>query len=365
MNDKCYTLVVKSPHAARKWFVAFDDKIEGLSFVYKTNLIDVEGDFTLFMEDLVLSTRIKKPTWQRCAYWLVLWLSRDVETIETVAPFQSQLARHSIQRDKDAVAYHYDVSNAFFEMFLARNMLYTSGLWNDRSIDLDEACRRKYQKALDDCHVTVTSKCLDVGCGWGGLVEMGRAAGYNIRGITISQQQVAYHPERQADGSIQYLHYKELDDAEKFDVIFAFQCTEHMPRDELSRFCQKMESLLTPDGILLVEFMTTVKEVKCHPFMDKFIFPDGAQFPLATAIAVFEQNRRLRLQSIHCLDGDYTRTITEWNKRLNHNQERCVELLGGNREKYRSFALYLKWAEFLYRTGRSRCYTCMWRKVVE
>jgi hypothetical protein len=64
------------------------------------------------MEDIIMSSRTKRPTWQRCAYWLVLWpLSRDVATIETAAPFQSQLPRHSIQRDKDAVAYHYKKKN--------------------------------------------------------------------------------------------------------------------------------------------------------------------------------------------------------------------------------------------------------------
>ena len=124
MNDRCYTLVVKSPHAVRKWFVTFDQKLEGLSFVYKMNLIDVDGDFTLFMEDLVASSRLKKPTWKRCGYWNALWLSPDVTTIETVVPFKSQLPRQSIQRDKDAFAYHYDdVPDAFFEQFLARNML--------------------------------------------------------------------------------------------------------------------------------------------------------------------------------------------------------------------------------------------------
>ena len=366
MNDRGYTLVVKSPHAVRTWFVTFNrhQKLEGLSFVYKMNLVDVDGDYTLFMEDLVASSRIKQPTWKRCAYWNALWLSPDVIAIETVAQFKSQLPLHSIQRDKDAFAYHYDdVPVAFFEQFLARNMLYTSGLWNDVHLDLDEACRRKYQKVLDDCHVTASTKCLDVGCGWGGLVELGRAAGYNIRGTTMSKQQAAYHPE--LHGHIQYLHYKELDDAEKFDVIFALQCTEHMRMDELHQFCQKMVSLLTPNGILLVEFMTTKTECNCNPFVDKFIFPDGARFPLSTAIAVFEQNRSLRLQSIDCLDDDCTRTIAEWNTRLKDNQVRCVELMGGNQEKYRSFVLYWKWVEFAYRTGRSRRYTCLLRNVAE
>jgi hypothetical protein len=96
----------------------------------------------------------------------------------------------------------------------------------------------------------------------------------------------------------------------------------------------KMDSLLTPNGMLLVEFMTTKTECNCNPFVDKFIFPDGARFPLSTAIAVFEQNRSLRLQSIDCLDDDCTRTIAEWNTRLKYNQVRCVELMGGNQENF-------------------------------
>jgi cyclopropane fatty-acyl-phospholipid synthase-like methyltransferase len=136
-----------------------------------------------------------------------------------------------------------------------------------------------------------------------------------------------------------------------------------MPRNELYKFCNKMETLLNPNGILLIEFMTTTKETKCHPFFDKFIFPDGAQFTLDTAINTFEKNRNLRLKSINCLDNNYYKTIHEWNIRLLKNKEKCIELLDGNIEKYKSFELYLKWAEFLYKCGRSRCYTCIWEKI--
>jgi hypothetical protein len=35
----------------------------------------------------------------------------------------------------------------------------------------------------------------------------------------------------------------------------------------------KMDSLLTPNGMLLVEFMTTKTECNCNPFVDKFMLP--------------------------------------------------------------------------------------------
>ena len=136
-----------------------------------------------------------------------------------------------------------------------------------------------------------------------------------------------------------------------------------MPRIELEKFCDKMTALLNPNGILLVEFMTTTKETKCHPFIDKFIFPDGAQFTLSTAIQTFERNKQLRLQQISCLDNDYYKTIKCWNNKFKQTKESCLQILKGNQEKLLSFELYLKWADFLYNSGRSRCYSCVWKKI--
>ena len=107
-------------------------------------------------------------------------------------------------------------------------------------------CNGDYQ--VPRCRLWVGRSRRDWACRW---IQ-------RIRWITMSRQQAAYHPE--LHDHIQYMHYTELDDAETFDVIFTFQCTEHMRSDELHRFCQKMESLLTPNCILLVEFMTTVTE---------------------------------------------------------------------------------------------------------
>ena len=109
--------------------------------------------------------------------------------------------------------------------------------------------------------------------------------------------------------------------------------------------------------------MTTVKETKCHPFFDKFIFPDGAQFPLDTAISVSEKNKLLRLKHIESLDHDYYLTIKTWNEKLARNKFECIKCLDNSMEKYRSFTLYLKWAEYVYKTGKSRCYTCVWEKI--
>jgi len=203
-------------------------------------------------------------------------------------------------------------------------------------------------------------KVLDVGCGWGGFIHECSKITERVEGITISSSQVEYFKNKHEHMSdkIKFLHYKELT-THDYDRVFALQSTEHMPYDELSLFFKKMYSILKPGGKLLIEFMTTVKVAKCHPFFDKFIFPDGAQFPLATPIEIAEKSR-FKLKSVRTLDTDYCKTIKLWVANMEKHKDTLRGLVGD--EKYKIFELYLKWAQFSYKSGRSRCYICVWEK---
>ncbi len=58
-------------------------------------------------------------------YWLLRQLPNEPRRGEAERP-RMQGAQHSIRRDRDAVAYHYDVGNAFFAQFLDSRMVYYS-----------------------------------------------------------------------------------------------------------------------------------------------------------------------------------------------------------------------------------------------
>ena len=375
-----YAVCIYDIGALRTWLWEYSDAIEGFSVVYKLRWLDVQGDFNAMMDDLIAAARSFKTATPvaKLKAALALWRLPKLTLVSNVPPFHSDLPRHALQRDKDAVAFHYDTSNEFFEIFLSQNMLYTTGDWSliDKPMeahtpaDLDKACERKFDRAIEALgDIPKDARILDVGCGWGGSVAHLSKAGFtNVRGITISNEQVRWFNEKFGGGGVvDYEHYKELADGETYDVIVGFQCTEHMPYDELKLFFSDMVGRLNPGGKLLLEFMTTTKVAKCHPFFDKYIFPDGAQFPLDTVVAVSETEQDIRFSSMYCLDKDYYYTIRQWVRQLEANEEACVDSLrsrhgDGADEKYRSFVLYLKWAEFLYGWGRSRCYTCLWDK---
>ena len=58
-SNASYCLVIKDKNSLRKWIVEFSDKIEGFSFVYKMDMVDVTGDFNVFMEDTTFMEREK------------------------------------------------------------------------------------------------------------------------------------------------------------------------------------------------------------------------------------------------------------------------------------------------------------------
>jgi stearoyl-CoA desaturase (delta-9 desaturase) len=363
-NNASYVLIINDFRALRTWFFENKDQLEGFTIVYKHNLIDVQGNFNDFMDDLIKCAKNNIPIINKITIAVQLYLIPKLHLNNSIKPFTSNLPKHSIDRDKEAVAYHYDVSNDFFELFLSKNMLYTSGIFKDINTNsLDMACVAKLHRATSLLNIKSDDSVLDIGCGWGGFIEYCSHITNNCKGITISKQQIDFFKKTHTNllDKILYMHYKELPDSEKYDKIVAFQCTEHMPYDELNKFFGKIKKILKPGCRILIEFMTTVKVAKCHPFFDKYIFPDGAQFPLSDAIAIAEKNR-LKLISIESLDNDYYLTIKNWVERLESNAEKGINIVGN--ERYRVFLLYLKWAEWVYKSGRSKCYTCIWENTM-
>ena len=366
-HDNAYNATIVSPSVLRTWFLDEPDPMSGLAQVHRHNRITVDGDFTVFIDDLLLSARTHmSQTWRwRTNIATRLWLCKKETYTANIVPFQSTLPKHCIERDKAAVAYHYDTGNKFFASFLSANMLYTTGVWEENAANtLDDACENKFKVALallvNYGFCPAKSTLLDVGCGWGGSVAYFTKNGVNqVNGITISQSQVRYANTE----NVIYRHFKE--ETRQFDGITAFQCTEHMPYDQLLVFFEWIDQHLSPGGVVLIEFMTTTKTAKCHPFFDQYIFPDGAQFPLADAIRAAERNKNLMLQRVMDNTTDYYRTIRCWIANLEMQKNICLAALpvpSEASERYNDFVFYLKWAEFLYKTGRSRCYTCVWTK---
>ncbi len=85
-------------------------------------------------------------------------------------PAQLTGKQHSVERDRQAVTYHYDVSNDFYALWLDQRMVYSCAYFQAADDDLDTAQERKLDYLCRKLRLKPGQRLLDIGCGWGGLV---------------------------------------------------------------------------------------------------------------------------------------------------------------------------------------------------
>src|ERR1019366_4965344 len=99
-------------------------------------------------------------------------------------------ARHSPERDAEAIRYHYDVGNEFFALFLDPSMTYSCALFSRGARTLEEAQRAKLDLIAQKLELKAGQRVLDVGCGWGSFaIHAAREYGVSVTGITLSPSQ--------------------------------------------------------------------------------------------------------------------------------------------------------------------------------
>ena len=105
--------------------------------------------------------------------------------------------RHSIERDREAVRHHYDVSNEFFALFLDESMTYSCGIFSRGAATLEKAQETKLELVCSKLGLKPGDRVLDVGCGWGSFAMHAAARhGAEVVGITLSEPQARLARER-------------------------------------------------------------------------------------------------------------------------------------------------------------------------
>ena len=103
------------------------------------------------------------------------------------------LRANSKRQAKRNIAYHYDLGNDFYALWLDQSMTYSSALFQTGQESLEAAQRAKYASMVDRMGVKPGDHVLEIGCGWGGFAEYAAAErGLRVTGLTISQAQLDF-----------------------------------------------------------------------------------------------------------------------------------------------------------------------------
>ncbi len=277
--------------------------------------------------------------------------------------------RHTVGRDRSAVRYHYDVSDAFYRLFLDEAMVYSCAYFPEGGERLGDAQRAKLDLVCRKLALSAADRFLDVGCGWGALVEhAGTRYGARALGITLSENQLAAARARLArlDGgaqvSVQEDDYRTLRAEAPFDKIASVGMMEHVGRARLDEYFRDVHALLRPGGLFLNHAIADAGWT--HPtlpwasqrgggFIWRYVFPDGELLPIGEVVAAAER-AGFEVRDLESLREHYAETLAAWLQRLEARWAEAVALAGERRA--RLYRLYLAGSAVSFRLGRISVY---------
>ena len=260
----------------------------------------------------------------------------------------------------------YDVSDDFFALFLGPTMGYTCGYYEREDMTLDESQTAKFDLALGKLNLEPGMTLLDVGCGWGGALELAvQKYDVNVIGITLSKNQSEFARKRLAKLDTNRSVEVRLQGWEEFeqpvDRIVSIGAFEAFKVERYPRFFDKAYSLLPSDGRMLLHTILahtqkffrdngiklTISDLKFMQFIGTEIVP-GGRLPAVEDIEQLAADSGFTLQRTHLLREHYARTLDMWAANLLATKDEAIAITSP--EIYDRYMKYLTGcADFFHR----------------
>ena len=261
----------------------------------------------------------------------------------------ARMIRHTRKIDAEAIAYHYDVSNEFYSLWLDPNMVYSCGYFRSQEDTLEAAQMQKIDHILAKLHIQPGDRLLDIGCGWGTLVM--RAAekyGAKALGITLSRNQCELAQERIAAAGLANRCEVRIEDYRdvvgKFERISSVGMFEHVGLKNLQGYFTRVRELLADNGVAMNHGITSSDPTSAESpfgggdFIERYVFPHG-ELPHIGRVLQEVSAAGLEAVDVENLRRHYVLTLNHWVERYEAAGDRLRQIAGEKR--WRIWRMYL------------------------
>jgi cyclopropane-fatty-acyl-phospholipid synthase len=247
---------------------------------------------------------------------------------------------------------HYDLGNAFYQLFLDPETLsYSCGIFTSART-LADAQHAKHERLCELLELRADDHLLEIGCGWGGMaIHAARTRGCRVTAITVSHEQHELASARVAAAgladrvSIEYRDYRDLEGT--FSKIVSIEMLEAVGFEYMPDYFVTCARLLAPGGRMALQSITMPDERfdayrKRVDWMQTYIFP-GSCIPSLAAIRSCLP-ATLRITNADDIGPDYALTLRAWREAFVARRAEVLAL-GFDEPFIRTWLLYLAFSE--------------------
>ncbi len=261
---------------------------------------------------------------------------------------------NTVRGSRKNISFHYDLSNAFFEKFLDRSMMYSCAVFENPNMTLEEAQAFRLKSIVQKLELRSSDHLLEIGSGWGGMaIAAAKLTGCRVTSVTVSREQLKYAEARVAAEGLQkqidfqFCDYRQLKG--KYDKIVSLEMIEAVGEENLPLFFEKCEALLEPKGALFLQVITLPEErfekyrYGCD-WIQKHIFPGSFIPSLSHLLEAAKHSSSLEAIDVLNIGPHYGPTLREWKRRF-EEQKGAIQTLGFDDKFCRAWHYYLSYCE--------------------
>ncbi len=276
------------------------------------------------------------------------------------------LNRNTKANSQKNIHAHYDLGNAFYELWLDGTMNYSSAIFESPETSMNEAQNAKVRRALRMTGVQAGDRVLEIGCGWGALAEMATTEfGASLVGVTLSTEQLEWARERlnklgvapagSAQGVTHDLRLQDYRDIgvnapadQSFDAICSIEMIEAVGREYWPTYFKTVARLLKPGGKACIQSIVIADElyeryIGSTDFIQQYIFPGGC-LPSPSVFRAQARAAGLEVVDEFAFGQDYAHTLKLWRDAFMAEESRVLQL-GFDKRFIRIWEFYLAYCE--------------------
>jgi cyclopropane-fatty-acyl-phospholipid synthase len=266
---------------------------------------------------------------------------------------------------------HYDIGNAFYQLWLDPSWTYSSAIFaGDFTQSLEQAQYAKYQRIIDELGLKAGDRVLEIGCGWGGFACQAALQGISVHGITISAAQLAIAQQRvNAKGLNTHVNlalsdYRDL--RGEYDAVVSIEMFEAVGERFWDEYFRIVHARLKPGGKAMVQSITIDERLfeayrSQTDFIQQYIFP-GGMLPSPERFERHAQKVGLQMLSTYAFGLDYAETLRRWEAGFHQTRETVLRL-GFDERFMRIWSLYYCYCEAGFDEGKTNVYQFLMHKT--